>query len=97
MKTRKEFIWKRQVVLRDKKGGGMGVRNPKLNNKSLLVKWLWRYYMERNEVLEGAEMLFMVKKKDGEIIKRGVWKNISKLWGEFNQFTRLGVDDGIKN
>lgn len=47
----------------------MGVRNPKLNNKSLLVKWLWRYYMERNEVLEGAEMLFMVKRKDGEILK----------------------------
>lgn len=52
---RKQFLWdgnsdkkkihlvKWQVVIEDKKKGGLGVRNLKLHNRSFLFKWLWRY------------------------------------------------------
>lgn len=32
--------------MRDGKGGGMGVKNLKMHNKSLIFKWLWKYNSE---------------------------------------------------
>lgn len=39
-----------QVVLNDKEGGGLGIRNLKAHNKSLLFKWLWRFTQEGDKV-----------------------------------------------
>lgn len=59
---RKQFLWdgnsdkkkihlvKWQVVIEDKKKGGLGVRNLKLHNRSFLFKWLWRYTSGSEEI-----------------------------------------------
>lgn len=38
-----------QVVLKEKKDGGLGVRNLKLHNKGMLFKWIWRYNLDGTE------------------------------------------------
>lgn len=54
-RMRSQFLWegkaerkkyhlvKWQELIKDKKGGGLGVKNLKPHNKSLSFKWLWRY------------------------------------------------------
>ena len=55
---RRNFLWqgnkieksynlvKWMVVQQCKRYGGLGVRNLKVHNNSLLTKWLWRYNLE---------------------------------------------------
>jgi len=57
-KLRRNFLWKSNKegkgynlvnwknVLLSKERGGLGIRNLRLQNESLLMKWLWRYTEE---------------------------------------------------
>lgn len=36
--------------MKDKRGGGMGVRNLRMHNKSLLFKWLWILNEDKVEI-----------------------------------------------
>ncbi|WMV54052.1 hypothetical protein MTR67_047437 [Solanum verrucosum] len=59
-KLRRKFLWQGnkdgkgyslvnwETALLSKDRGGLGVKNLKLQNESLLKKWLWRYTEERN-------------------------------------------------
>lgn len=47
-----EVISSETRVTNEKKGGGLGVRNLKLHNKSLLLEWLWRYNRRGDEIWE---------------------------------------------
>lgn len=51
------------MVLKDKKRAALGVRNLKLHNKSLLLKWLWRYNLEGEEIWK--KLINVVYGKEG--------------------------------
>ncbi|KAK6791642.1 hypothetical protein RDI58_010723 [Solanum bulbocastanum] len=109
---RGHFLWKAnanrrkiqlihwQVVLREKKGGGLGVRNLKLHNKSKLFKRIWRYNLGGtgawNKLVNA-----IYGKNDGwkiPLIQRNVNGRVSKgvygLWEEFIQYTDQEVGNG---
>lgn len=68
-----------EVVLKDKKGGGLGVRNLKLHSKSLLLKWLWMYNLEGEEIWKKLVNVVYGKEDRWCTINGEVWKNISRL------------------
>lgn len=80
-KIRKKFLWegdtkrrkyhlvKWSIVTKHKKEGGLGVRNLRAHNQSLLCKWLWRLndgikapWKAVVEVIYGKEGFFAPKK-----------------------------------
>lgn len=99
-KIRRDFLWKGikendstvhhivkwKKVLWGKKQGGLGVRNLKLQNKALRLKWLWRYSQEPQayggKVIKakyGEETKWMTK----EILTPygiSLWRSIRILW-----------------
>lgn len=47
------------MVTNDKKEGGLGVKNLRLHNKSLLFKWLWRYNKGGDEIQKKAHWYYL--------------------------------------
>lgn len=86
-----------------KKGGGMGVRNFRMHNKSLLYKWLWRYNDGKESTWKKLIDVKYVKKDTWRpaivhnSTKGSIWSNISKLWNEFHQYTKLKLGNEKKN
>lgn len=84
------------------KKGGLGVRNLKLYNRSLLFKWQWQYSSNGDAVWKQiTESVYGMK--DGwrpcctNLNSKGwIWKNIVRLCDDFHQHTRLVVDNGAK-
>jgi len=87
-----------------KERGGLGIRNLRIQNKSLLMKWLWRYTSE-----EGTLWKEVIVAKYGElnpwcteIVSEpygwGVWRSIRALWNsmEENVFLKIGNGNKIK-
>jgi hypothetical protein len=83
--------------------GGLGIRNLRAFNRTLLGKWLWHFGSQRD-----AWWRVVVDAKYGslwggwcslELVSAsgvGVWKNIRKGWDSFSRFTRFVVGDGSK-
>ena len=76
-----------EVVCRDKKSGGLGIKKLSILNKALLCKWSWRFMQEtdaRWNVLirvkcgedQGGWCTKMVRARHGV----GVWKELRKGW-----------------
>lgn len=63
-----------------------------LQNSSLLFKWLWRFSEEKDEmkeVIKGVETTGAINQSRPLMV--GLWKQFSKLWSDFQPFTRLKV------
>lgn len=86
----------------DRKGGGMGVRNLRLHNKSLLLKWLRKYNDGSDKTWKNLINAKYVRKGSrcppvAQNSSRGsIWTNMSKLWNEFQQHTKLKLGYGAK-
>lgn len=59
------------MVLKNKKRGVLGVRNLKLHNKSLLLKWLWRYSTEGEEIWKKLISVMYGKKDTWRTVNGG--------------------------
>lgn len=113
-RMRSQFLWegkaerkkyhlvKWQELIKDKKGGGLGVKNLKPHNKSLSFKWLWRYndggekiWKQVIDIIYGREG-FWAPRAVSIPSKTGVWKQISRLWPEFQKFISLKVGNGSR-
>lgn len=100
-KLRRDFLWERNnsshkfhlvkwdKVVQPKCNGGLGVRDLAMQNKCLLMKWLWRYGTDDTSFSKKV-----INAKHGEndnwstkIVNApygvGPWKYISKLGNEF--------------
>jgi hypothetical protein len=115
-KLQRDFLWGRigdefkcHLVSWDKvcspiSEGGMGIRNLRAFNCTLLDKWLWRFGSERD-----AWWRVIVDSKYSNLCGGwcsleptsafgvGVWKNIKKGWDSFSRFTKFVVGDGSKS
>ena len=112
-KIQRDFLWnglgdqpKFHLVNWSKVGepiqnGGLGVKNLRLFNQSLLGKWLWRYGKERE-----AFWRQVVVVKHGDLwggwcskLPRGsygvgLWKGIRRGWDRFSSFVSFSVGNG---
>ncbi|KAH0634712.1 hypothetical protein KY290_035831 [Solanum tuberosum] len=113
-KMKRKFLWqgnkegkgyclvKWETVLLSKKDGGLGIRNLRLQNESLLLQWLWRYINE-----DKALWKEVIVSKYGEASPWctqmvpdtygvGVWRTIRNLWQLMEDTICLKVGNGAK-
>ncbi|KAG5616439.1 hypothetical protein H5410_016263 [Solanum commersonii] len=90
------------VVQQRKKNGGLGVRNLKVHNMSLLSKWLWRYSQEEQalwkEIINhkyGQED-FWCTSEVNETYGVRVWRTIRNLWESLKNNSKIVVGKGDK-
>ncbi|WKA03180.1 hypothetical protein VitviT2T_021306 [Vitis vinifera] len=112
-KIQKEFLWgdmeerrkihlvRWEVICKDKRHGGLGLRYLKDFNHALLGKWLWRFPIERESFwrrvivgkfgeVQGGWTTREVRESYG----MGLWKDIRKGWEEFFLRTRIHIGNG---
>lgn len=110
-KLRRDFLWhgckeikgynlvKWEITLKSKDKGGMGIRDLRKQNNSLLMKWLWRYNEEGQALWKDV-----IRSKYGEYnpwcsnvsvdaYGVGVWRTIRNLWQKLEANTYIEVGD----
>lgn len=113
-KLRRDFLWngnkedigfhlvKWEVVQLEKKVGGLGIRNLKLHNSCLLMKWLWSCADEDQalwkEVIMGKYGQSSQWCTDEVVSTYSVlvWRTIRNLWSSFSKYVIHKVGDGSK-
>lgn len=108
-KLRINFLWQGnyrlvnwRTVLLSKDREGLGIRNLRLQNGSLLKKWLWRYTEEGNalwkEVIEAkyGELSPWCAQNTGEPYGVGVWRTIRSMWPQMEANLFIKVGNGSK-
>ncbi|WMV33005.1 hypothetical protein MTR67_026390 [Solanum verrucosum] len=90
---KKHHLVKWEAVITTKKEGGLGIKNLKAQNKSLLLKWLWRLAADEQGLWK--EIIIARYGREGpwttqEVktpYERGLWRTIrnqwQKMWGNF--------------
>ena len=84
--------------------GGLGIRNLRLQNETLLMKWLWRYAGEERAlwkeviVAKYGEINPWCTENVSEPYGVGVWRTIRNLWpqAEANLFLKVGNGNKTK-
>ncbi|MDV3188705.1 MAG: hypothetical protein Q8834_02660, partial [Candidatus Phytoplasma australasiaticum] len=111
---RRNFLWqgledkkkfhliKWEEVLISRKEGGMGVRNMRKQNRSLMLKWLWKFMTGDNMLweevakakyeMESNWMTKMVSTPYG----CGLWRSVRNLWPLILFRIRFKVGNGMK-
>ena len=97
-KMRRKFLWQGNEegkgyclvkwgrLLLSKKDGGLGIRNLRLQNESLQMKWLWRYINEDKAlwkeviVSKYGEARPWCTKMVSDTYEVGIWRTIRNLW-----------------
>ncbi|XP_075091548.1 uncharacterized protein LOC142171749 [Nicotiana tabacum] len=111
---RRNFLWhgnkekkglhlvKWKTLTLNKKKGGVGVRNLRMQNKSLLMKWLWRFTREDQALWRkvikakyGKEGFWMTKQVNNAY-GTSLWRTIRNLWTNFADKLQFNVRDGRK-
>ncbi|WMV41678.1 hypothetical protein MTR67_035063 [Solanum verrucosum] len=97
---KKFHLVKWEEVIKNKKEGGLGIRNMKKQNKSLMLKWLWKFMTGENMLwrevirakyeMENRWMTKMVTTPYG----CGSWRSIRNLWPLFLSRIRYQVGQG---
>jgi len=115
-RMRRNFLWegnskdhkfhlvKWAKVTQPKSQGGLGIKDLAAHNKSMMMKWLWRYGTEDiglwKEVIKAkhGELTHWSTNVSADAYGVGLWKSISKLWPDFagNVTFRVGNGSHIK-
>ena len=96
--THKYSLVKWKSVTQPKFQGGLGIRNLQLHNKSLLMKWLWRYGQTKagfwRDIIKAKYGIqdHWCPMKSTEPHGVGVWKQISSFKDNF--FEEVSVKAG---
>ena len=112
-KIMRDFLWKGidgdggdhlvswKVVCRAKIKGGLGIGSLKEKNKALLLKWLWRFPIEQDEIwTKVIKSIYGLQNNrwDAGLASRSSyrspWKYISSLYEEFQHLVGFRVGDG---
>ncbi|KAG6713315.1 hypothetical protein I3842_05G145000 [Carya illinoinensis] len=112
-KLQRDFLWSGigeefkfhlvgwEKVCNPMRDGGLGIRNVRILNRSLLGKWLWLYNNERGALWKGVIDLKYGCETGGWCSKEGrgsygvgLWKFIRKGWDSFASNTQLSLGDG---
>lgn len=90
-------------VIQSKKEGGLGIRNLKLQNQSLMMKWLWRFASQEQALwketikarfgMENKWTTYMPTQPYGT----GVWRSIRSQWISFANRCKIKVGNGGKH
>ncbi|WMV11936.1 hypothetical protein MTR67_005321 [Solanum verrucosum] len=116
MPARRNFLWqgncdpnkhkfhlvKWNEVLVSKKEGGLGTRNLKIQNHSLLMKWLWRFASQEQSLWKdtikaryGMETRW-ISNIATQPYGTGVWRTIRNLWPKLINKCTIKIGDGGK-
>ncbi|WMV21816.1 hypothetical protein MTR67_015201 [Solanum verrucosum] len=113
-KLRRKFLWQGnkdgkgyslvnwETALLSKDRGGLGIKNLKLQNESLLKKWLWRYTEERNSlwkeviIAKYGELNPWCTEITTEPYGVGAWRSIRNLWSQMETNLYIKVGSGTK-
>ncbi|WMV45676.1 hypothetical protein MTR67_039061 [Solanum verrucosum] len=111
-KLRRDFLWhgckenkgynlvKWVIVLHRKDKGGLGIRDLRKHNNSLLMKWLWRYTDEKQALWKDlikckyGEDGFWCSNISTDAYGAGVWGAIRNLWPKLEANLHIKVGDG---
>ncbi|XP_059285619.1 uncharacterized protein LOC132039092 [Lycium ferocissimum] len=111
-KVRREFLWHEnkdkkgynlvewQIVTLSKQHGGMGIKDLRLHNQSLLQKWLWRFCKEdrslwRKDIAQKYGLLNQWTTNEvNTTYGCSVWKTIRRMWNECRENLSIMVGDG---
>ncbi|XP_060212175.1 uncharacterized protein LOC132639770 [Lycium barbarum] len=111
-KLRRDFLWegnsedhKYHLVKWEKESlpkfqGGLGIKDLAAHNKSMMMKWLWRFNLEdaglwKDVVIAKHGILDHWCTKASTLpYGVGVWKGIRRLWDTFVQQTHFEVGNG---
>ncbi|WMV56044.1 hypothetical protein MTR67_049429 [Solanum verrucosum] len=106
-KLRRDFLWlgnkegkkihlvKWQTALLSKKIGGLGIKNLRVQNKSLLSKWLWRFVVE-DQALWRIAILNKYGQTEDSTYGVTVWRSIRNLWDSLKENLVVKVGEGNK-
>jgi len=92
--------WK--TLLLSKKQGGLAIKNLRKQNKSLLMKWLWRFPLEEQSLWGRVIQAKYGKEgpwKTKEVTSTygtSLWRSIRNLWHGFYAKTECNVNNGRK-
>lgn len=106
---RKNFMWQGNneknkihlvrwdILTTSKKEGGMGIRNLKIQNQGLMMKWLWRFSTTEQSLwknvikarygMGGSWTTNSINSPYGV----SLWRSIRKLWPKFSNKSNLKV------
>jgi len=97
---KKYHLVKWEVVTNSKKEGGMGIKNLKVQNQSLLLKWLWRFVSGEQGLwkdaivsrytMEGLWIIKQVRSPYGV----GLWRTIRNQWPKLWGNSRIVIGNG---
>lgn len=111
---RRNFLWQENkigrrfnrvkwpIVQQHRRNGGLGVRNLKVHNKSLLSKWLWRYNQEEQALWKGiihhkfVRQDFWCTIDVTDTYGIGVWRTIRNFWVSLKNNSQILVGRGNK-
>ncbi|WMV54149.1 hypothetical protein MTR67_047534, partial [Solanum verrucosum] len=89
-------------VLVSKKEGGLGTRNLKIQNHSLLMKWMWRFASQEQSLWKdtikaryGMETRW-ISNIATQPYGTGVWRTIKNLWPKLINKCTIKIGDGGK-
>ncbi|KAF3662156.1 putative cytosolic iron-sulfur protein assembly protein Ciao1-like [Capsicum annuum] len=83
---KKFHMVKWEVVTKSKKGGGMGIRDMKMQNRSLMMKWLWKFVTGENMLWKKVirEKYEMEDRWTTKMVVTpygcSIWRSIKNLW-----------------
>jgi len=113
-KLRRDFLWsgnkegkkihlvKWQTALLSKKTGGLGIKNLRVQNKSLLSKWLWRFVVEDQALWRRAILNKYGQTEEwvSNVVDStygvSVWRSIRNLWDSLKENLVVKVGEGNK-
>lgn len=113
-KLRGDFLWqgnkdkrtmnlvKWEVLTLSKKQGGLGIRNLRFHNQSLLQKWLWRFSFEDTTLWRRfiAHKYGLLNQWTTNVITStygtSTWRTIRNYWPSFNSNICIEIGNGQK-
>ncbi|WMV44031.1 hypothetical protein MTR67_037416 [Solanum verrucosum] len=91
-----------EVVISNKKEGRMGTKNLKVQNQSLLLKWLWRF-ASVEQGLWKDDIISRYAMEDSWTTKEvrspngvGLWRTIRNLWPKIWRNSKIDIGNGRK-
>ncbi|KAG5593376.1 hypothetical protein H5410_043890 [Solanum commersonii] len=91
-----------EVVMNNKKEGGMGSKNLKVQNQSLLLKWLWRFASVKQGLWKDV-IISSYAMEDSWTRKEvrspygvGLWRTIRNLWPKIWRNSKIDIGNGRK-
>jgi hypothetical protein len=78
----------------NKKNGGLGIRNLKKMNLSLITKWTWRWFKNDSWWKEATPSTSEVYRSWEDLNASRFWRNVAKVKDVFNNSISFDIENG---